>query len=66
MDYTQPSPITSDPGDSSFEPSGKCPQDWGSVMGFDTTGGTKSQPAGVDYARTPAMQDSSKDTRTGA
>lgn len=63
--YTQPTPITSDPGDQSYEPSCHCPQDWGSVLGFDTTGGTKVQPAGVDYARTPGIQDSSKDVNDG-
>jgi hypothetical protein len=64
MEYTQPTPITSTPADQTFEPPCHCVNDWGSVMGFDTTGGTKAQPAGVDYARTPAMQDSSKDVKT--
>lgn len=67
MDYTQPTPITTTPDDTTFEPSGdsRCPTTWGTVMGFDSTGGTKTQPAGVDYARIPTIQDSSKDVRTG-
>jgi hypothetical protein len=39
-------------GDMMYEPDNHSVREWpGSVMGFDPTGGTKAQPANVDYAR---------------
>ena len=61
MDTT---PIVSTPEDMSFEPTTHCVNHWPEkVMGFDTCGGSPTQPAGVDYARTPQIQDSTKDVK---
>ena len=63
MDTT---PIVTTPADQTFEPSSHTVCEWpSSVMGFDPCGGTKSQPAGVNYDRTPEQGNSSKDVNDG-
>jgi hypothetical protein len=52
--------------DDSFEPTSHTVCEWPNrVMGFDPTGGTKVQPADVNYDRTPEQGNSSKGVITG-